>query len=286
MVPTKQRSQISTLLSYGSELLMFDCGEGTQRQFKVAGLKPTKVSKIFISHWHGDHVLGLPGLIQTMSASEYNGVLKVFGPKGIKEKISKMMEVFNFDCNINVEVHEVNDGVFFENDCYLLESLKLKHRVQCIGYRFIEKDKRRINLEYTKAQGIPEGPVLGKLQRGQAVKWNGKDVDLEKATKVIKGKKIGFVFDTLLCENCFSIAKDADILVSEGVFGSELEEKAKEYMHLTSTQAAIIAKKSNAKKLILTHFSQRYKDTKQLKEEADREFENVVCADDFMEVKV
>ncbi|MBN1157516.1 ribonuclease Z [Candidatus Woesearchaeota archaeon] len=286
MVPTKERNQVCTLLSHGSELLMFDCGEGTQRQFKIAGLKPTKVTKILISHWHGDHVLGLPGLIQTMSASEYSGTLMIFGPKGIKEKINGMMNVFNFDCNIRIDVREIGEGVFFENKDYILEAVRLRHRILCIGYRFIEKDKRRINLEYTKKLGIPEGPILGKLQRGQQVKWNGNDVEIENATKLVKGKKIAFIFDTIPCESCQHIAEDADVLVSEGVYCSDLEEKALEYKHLTAKQAAQIAKQANVKKLILTHLSQRYKETKHLKEEAEREFGNVVCADDFMEVKI
>ncbi len=286
MVATRERNQVCTLLSYGSELLMFDCGEGTQRQFKIAGLKPTKVTKILISHWHGDHVLGLPGLIQTMSTSEYNGTLRIFGPKGIREKINGMFNVFNFDCNIRIEVNEIEEGVFFENKEYMLEAVKLKHRILCLGYRFIEKDKRRINLEYTKKIGIPEGPILGKLQRGQQVKWNGKDVELDKATKLVTGKKIAFIVDTLPCESCYRIAKDVDVLVSEGVYCSDLEEKALEYKHLTAKQAAQIAKQANAKKLILTHLRQRYRETKQLKEEAEKEFEDVVCAEDFMEVKI
>src|SRR3989338_11415092 len=116
MVPTKERSQSAVFLRYGAEGLLFDCGEGTQRQFKLAGISPLSTTKILISHWHGDHVLGLPGLIKTLSSMEYSGKLEIYGPEGSKKRMEKKFEAFVFDKRLNFIVKEVKNGVFFENE--------------------------------------------------------------------------------------------------------------------------------------------------------------------------
>jgi len=189
MIPTKERNHSSVLIIYGSENILVDCGEGTQRQLKIAGIKLTKITKILISHWHGDHVLGLPGLIQSMSASDYDKTLKIYGPTGTKKFMKKMFEVFVFDEKINIEIYEIKSGKFFEDDNFILEAAPLEHSIETLGYCFIEKDKRKINIPYIKTLKIPHGPLLGKLQDGKNIKWKGKKIPLDKATKVIKGNK-------------------------------------------------------------------------------------------------
>ena len=139
MVPTKERNQIAVFLSYGSEGILFDCGEGTQRQFKIAGISLTKVTKILLSHWHGDHVLGLPGLIQTLSSTDYKGKLEIYGPIGTKKRMEKMFEAFVFDKRLNFVVKEVKNGVFFENNEFQLEAYSLEHGIEILGYRFVQK---------------------------------------------------------------------------------------------------------------------------------------------------
>jgi len=284
MVPTKERNQIAVFLSYGSEGILFDCGEGTQRQFKLAGISLTKTTKILISHWHGDHVLGLPGLMQTLSSSDYSGTLEIYGPAGTKERMEKMFEAFVFDKKLNFEVKEVRQGNFFENNDFTLEAAPLEHGIETLGFRFVEKDKRRIDMKQVKKFGIPEGPLLGKLQQGMQIEHNGKKISADDVTYIESGKKLAYITDTVLCDNCYKIAEDVDLLISEATYSSKLVDKSEEYGHMTAKQAGQLANKANAKQLVLIHFSARYKNTQELEEDARDVFDNVICAKDFLKV--
>ena len=286
MVPTKDRNQIAVFLSYGSEGILFDCGEGTQRQFKIAGISLTKTTKILISHWHGDHVLGLPGLIQTLSSMDYKGKLEIYGPIGTKKRMEKMFEAFVFDKRINFAVKEVKSGVFFENNEFQLEAYQLEHGIEIIGYRFVELDKRKIDMKKIKKFNIPDGPLIGKLQQNKSIEHNGKKIMPDEVAYIENGKKIAYITDTVLCDNCYKIADDADLLICEATYSSKLVGKSEEYGHMTAKQAAQIANKSNAKQLILIHFSARYKNTQELEEDARDIFDNVICAKDFMKIEL
>ena len=286
MVPTKDRNHSALFLSYKSEGILIDCGEGTQRQLKHAGIKPTAITKILISHWHGDHTLGLPGLLQTLGASEYSKTLEIYGPKGSKERFGRMFDAFIFDHKIDMKIFEIENYTIFENHDFILEAIPLEHGIPCFGFRFVEKDKRRIKVSYVKKRGIPDGPLLGKLQENIAVSWKGEKILPEDATYTVKGKIISIIADTSLCNNCNTIAKNADLLVCESSYESKHEDKAKKYKHLTARQAALIASNANAKKLALTHFSQRYKSTEVLFDDAKTVFNNVVCAFDLMKIKI
>ncbi|MBI2541956.1 ribonuclease Z [Candidatus Woesearchaeota archaeon] len=284
MVPTKERNQMAVFLSYGSEGILFDCGEGTQRQLKIAGISLTKATKILISHWHGDHVLGLPGLIQTLSSMDYSGKLEIYGPTGTKKRMEMMFEAFIFDKRLDFIVKEVKSGIFFENNDFQLEAHGLEHGIETLGYRFVEKDKRKIDMKKVRKLGIPPGPLLGKLQDGKSIEFNGKKIDADEATYTEAGKKIAYITDTLHCDNCYKIAQDADLLMCEATYSSKLESKGEEYGHMTAKQAGQIANKSNAKQLVLIHFSARYKNTQELEEDARDIFDNVICAKDFMKI--
>ncbi len=285
-VPTKERNNSSFLLEYRGEGILFDCGEGTQRQLKIAGIKLTKVTRILISHWHGDHVLGISGLIHSLGLGEYNKVLKIYGPKGTKKYMSHLLNSTADTTRTEIEIIEVEEGVFYENEWFKLEAVKLEHGCPTIGYVFIEKDRRRINTKYTKKLGIPEGPLLGKLQEGKNIKFKGKTVSLKQATYLVKGKKIGYVADTLLCKGAYDIAKNADLLIAESTYTHKDKEKAEEYHHLTAREAGLIASKSNAKKLVLMHFSGRYKNVQEIEEDARQVFDNSFAAKDFMKIDV
>jgi len=286
MVPTKERNQSGILISYDNENILVDCGEGIQRQLKIARVKLNKITKILISHWHGDHVLGLPGLIQTMNASGYRNTLKIYGPIGTKKLVKKMFEVFLFDKNIDINIIEVIKGVIFENKDTIIEADKLKHNIETWGYNIIEKGKKRINIKFTKKLKIPEGPLLGELQHGKNILWGGKKIDVKKATYTSKEKKITVINDTLPCEGAKNLSKNSDILICEATYSSKLEEKGREFRHMTSKQAAQLAKNSKVKKLILTHFSARYKKTDELEKDAKSHFRNVSCGKDFMKINL
>ena len=286
MVPTKERNQSGILISYGSEGILVDCGEGTQRQLKIAGISLAKITKILISHWHGDHVLGLPGLIQSMSAAGYEKKLRIYGPTGTKKFMKKMFEAFLFDRKIDIEVNEVKKGEFFGNKEFVLEAETLEHNIETVGYSVSEKDKRKINLKYTKKLGIPQGPLLGNLQDGKSVMWKGKKVDVNKATSVVKGKVVAIINDTVPCKGADVLAKGVDVLICEATYSSNLESKGEEHGHMTSKQAAELANRGHVKKLVLTHFSARYKSTHLLSGDARTYCVAVLCAKDFMKINL
>jgi len=286
MQPTKERNLSSILVSNGNENILIDCGEGAQRQMKIAGLKPTKITKILISHWHSDHVLGLGGLIRYLGANEYNGILEIYGPKGIENYFKNILHSSIYNKFIKYKLFELKEGALFKNKFFMVEAYKLKHSTDCFGFSLIENDRRRINLSYLKKYGLKQHPLLGDLQKGKNITWNGKNIKAKNATMLIKGKKLGLILDTSNCKNALKLAKNCDLLISEATYSNEHKEEAERYMHLTSEAAAKIAKQSKAKELILTHFSQRYKDVDKLLKDAKSVFKNTKAADDFMNVKV
>ncbi len=290
MVPTKERNHSSIFLRYNSYGILFDCGEGTQRQLKIAKIKPSAINVIFISHWDGDHVLGLPGLIQTLAMSEENKKLRIIGPKGTKAKCGFMLKAFEFQKEIELKISELEDKEeikkCYEAPGFLINAYKLEHKVVCYGYEFIEKDMRKIELKKVREAGIPEGPLLGKIQEGKSIKFKGKLYSADDLSYIKKGKKAGFISDTRICNNCIKLAKDKDVVVCDSTFHSMHEEKAEEYYHMTAKQAASVAQQACAKKLVLTHFSQRYSSVAELEEEAKAIFPNTIAAYDFMKLKI
>ena len=286
MVPTKDRNQSGVLITYDTQGILIDCGEGMQRQFKKAGIPLTKVTKVLITHWHGDHVFGLPGLISTLGASEYTKTLEIYGPQGTKKHMEAMFEAFVFDKKIDLKVIEIKEGVFFENKDFILEAYKLNHGILCMGYNFIEKDKLKIDAKLQKKLDIPDGPWLAQLKEGKEIEFKGKKVLQEQITFKEKGKKISIIADTAPCTNCYKLAQDADLLISEATYTSDLEAKSEQYGHMTAKQAALIANQANVKKLVLTHLSARYKSKSDVEEDALNYFQNVEVAEDFMKINL
>ncbi|MAG20482.1 ribonuclease Z [archaeon] len=284
MVPTKERNHPSILISNNNENILVDCGEGTQRQLKIASINPCKITKILLTHLHNDHVLGLPGLLQTLHTQHYSKTLEIYGPTKTISFINQLKKLFNI--HLSIKTTEITKPLFFENKEIQLKALKMKHNTPCLAYSISEKDKRKIILSYTKKFGLTKDPLLGKLQQGKTITYKNKKITPEKATKLIKGKKISLIYDTSKNPNTIKIAQNADLLITESTYSSNLEDKAKEYSHLTSQQAAEIAKKAKVKQLILTHFSQRYKDTSSFLKEAKEIFKNTKIANDFLTVEV
>ncbi|MFH1592116.1 MAG: ribonuclease Z [Candidatus Woesearchaeota archaeon] len=285
MVPTRNRNHPGVLLTYGGENILIDCGENIQRQLRIGGVSPAKITKLLVSHWHGDHVLGIPGLIQSLSASDYQRTLEIYGPERSKNFMKKIVSAFLLKGKIDFVVNEVK-GKFFENEDFVLEAYLMKHTVPCLAFSFIEKDKRRVNVGYVKKFGLERHPLLGELQKGKDIFYNGKKIKAKDATIIKKGRKVTYITDTEFIAGCIKVAKDADLLVCEATYSKELEEKAREYQHLTAEQAAEIAKKAGVKKLVLTHFSQRYKSVGKLEKEAKEVFKNTFISKDFMKVNV
>ena len=286
MQPTKERGLPAFLFSYGSENILVDCGEGTQRQMKIKKIKPNKLTKILISHWHGDHVLGLGGLIRNLGANQYNGTLEVYGPKGIEKYMDNILNSSVYEERTSIKLIEIDSGKIFENKDFYIEAFKLEHSSLCYGFNFVGKDKRKINLNYTKKFRLVKHPILGELQKGNDIVWEGRKIKAKDATILISGKKISYISDTKYFGKLASFIKNSDLLISESTYLEKDSDKAKDYTHLTAKQAAELAKEGKVKKLALTHFSQRYKDYKEFKDEATKVFKNTVCASDFMEIDI
>lgn len=285
MQPTKKRNHIGILLSYQKENILFDCGEGIQRQLRLANFKPAKITKVFLSHWHGDHVLGLPGLMNSMGADQAAGKLQIYGPKGTKRKIEYMMKAFASRKMVEYEVKEIipKEKEILTFSDFSIEAWPLEHGLPCLGYGFVEKDKRKIKAIYIKK--IP-GILLGRLQQGKEVEYQGQKIAPEEATYLVKGKKITVILDTRPCNSLLPLAQEADLLILEATYLEQDKEKAEEYFHMTVKEAAFLANRANAKKLVLLHFSPRYKEMGEIREEAKQYFKEVVCAEDFMRFKV
>lgn len=287
-IPTARRNHPAFYLQYKNENILVDCGEGTQRQFRKAKLNPCKINKILITHWHGDHVLGLPGLFKTLMLNEYNQELEIYGPRGTKRKIEMYLDLFaHKGSKIFINVHEVEEGIFYENEEFSLESSAMEHDVTCVAYAFTLKEKRRIDKEKLEKFKLGNSPLIGELAKGKIVEINGKKINGKKMIYIEPAKRISFVMDTKFNENAVKISKGANLLVCESTYSKEDKKLAKERAHLISIESGKIAKRAKVKRLILTHLSQRYDEIpKLILNEAKEIFSNVSVAEDLDVVEI
>ncbi len=289
MVPTKERNVAGAFLSYKTEGILFDCGEGTQRQMNITGLKRTNVTKILITHWHGDHVSGIIGLIQTLGNQEKVPVLEIYGPKGTKERMHHMLRAVIFENKVDLKIKELNPhgtDKFYDSKDFYLECARMDHSIPCLAYAFVEKDKLNIDKTKLKEYQIPEGPHLIKIKEGKNISYKGKKISPKMVTNLVSGRKVCYITDTRPNSSCYKIAKNSDILICDGTYAHDLKEKAEKYTHLTAQEAAQIASQSGVKKMYLTHFSQRYKSTQVIEEDARNIFNESYCAKDLMKINL
>lgn len=279
-VPTKLRNHTSILLSFNNESILVDCGEGTQRQYRYAELSPSKLTKLFITHWHGDHVLGIPGLLQTLAMQDYQKTLDIYGPRGTSNNMQLLSELFK-DFKINYKVHEI-DSNKIENKLWTIESLPMSHGIACNGYSITIKDRIHLDKAKLKKLKLPNSPLLRDLVQGKDIKHNGKTIKAKSICFTESGKKVTIIMDTGMTENAIKLAEKSDILIIESTFSNAEAQQAEEYHHLTAAQAAFIAKKAKVKRLILTHISQRYEhNTKLIEKEAKKIFKNTSVVKDL-----
>jgi len=289
-VPTQKRGLPAIIIQRKGEQIMFDCGEGVQRQIVRAKVGFNRKMKIFVTHMHGDHVLGLPGLLQTMALLDRKGKLSVYGPPGIKRFLEGIRETVQFVLTFPVEIHEIHEaGVVCEEQEYTVQSVWANHVIPSLAYALVEKPRPgKFYLEKAKALGIPEGPLWSKLQHGNKVKLpNGQIVKPEDVTGPSRpGRKIVYTGDTRPFKSFAKFAAGADLLIHDATLDEELAERAEEDGHSTPNQAAKSAKKANAKQLILTHISARYDDTSTMLKQARKIFKNTQVAEDFMKIEI
>lgn len=285
-VPTLKRNHPAILLKYKAEAMLFDCGEGTQKQFRRFKVSPSKLTRLFITHWHGDHILGIPGLLQTLALNNYSKTLEIYGPIGTKQFMERIMAMFVNREQIRINIHEINSGNVVETEDYVISCENMEHGTPTLAYSFSEKSKIRIDKIKLKKLKLPDSPLLGKLKKGKDIVINGKKIKARDVTYSEKGRKISIVLDTGINSNIVKIAKGADLMICEATYFDE-EELAKKYRHLTLNQAVDFAKKSNSKKLALMHLSQKYEiKEKMFLAAAKKKFKNVLVAEDGMRIEV
>ena len=287
-IPSARRNHSAIFLNYDSENILIDCGEGTQRQFRKAGLNPCKINRILITHWHGDHVLGIPGLLQTLALSGYNKTLYIYGPRGTKKYVEEIIKIFKFVGKYEIKVEEIsNKGKFYETSDFYLEAEQMEHGTPANAYNFVIKDKMRIDKKKLEKSKLPLGPLIKNLKEGKDVIYNGKKYKSKDFVYFEKGKKISVVLDTAMNPKIEPFVKNSELFICESSFGSELEKEARERMHMAVNQTANIAKKAKVKKLILTHISSRYeKNLNQILNEAKKFFKESYLVKDLDVVEV
>jgi ribonuclease Z len=261
-VPTETRGMPAVYIEYRGNRVLFDCGEGTQRQMRIARIPFMKLDQIFISHFHADHCLGLGGMIQTMDLFKRKKKLEIYGPKGIEDVVKKIITTGHFvleefDLEIN-EVRAKKVKQIFANSDYNIKCVRVDHTVPCLAYSFEENDKREFLKKRALELGVPEGPFFSELQAGNKVSVNGKIIKPEDVLgKATPGRKVTYVPDSRPCAAAVELAKKADLLIHDSTFTHEMQESALEGKHTTATEAAKLAKRAKAKQLYLNHISQR-----------------------------
>lgn len=293
-VPAKLRNVSALalmLLEERNAVWLFDCGEATQHQILHTALKPRKIEKIFITHLHGDHIFGLPGLLGSRSFQGGTSPLTLYGPPGIRQFVESALQVSGTHLKYPLSIVEIEEGLVFSDDQMIVEAAELNHAVASYGFRITEKDRPGVlDAERLQKAGISPGPIYRRLK-------NGEDVELEDGSVIHgvdfvgepqKGRVVTILGDTRPCEQAVELARDADMLVHEATFSAGNEEMAYEYFHSTTVQAAHIALRAGAKSLCLTHISSRYgkEEWNLLQKEAQDIFPNSLVVTDFSAVPI
>jgi ribonuclease Z len=286
--PTPERGLTCICLEREGEILMFDAGEGAQISYLKSGLGWNKKMKIFVTHLHGDHCIGILGLLQTMTLQNRTKPIEIYGPDGIEDFIASNIKVLNFGLSFPVMITAIREETIVDEKSYLIKVCEAEHSIISYSYLFEEKDKPgKFFPEMAKKIGVQEGELWHKLQLGNEVQVGTRIV---KPSEVLgekrPGKKIGISGDTRPTKKLEEFFRNCDYLSFDSTFSSELQEKAVETYHSTAKEAALLAKSANVSNLILTHFSARYSDESILVEEAKKIHSSVIAARDLLEIEI
>ena len=286
--PTIERGMTCICLVLDKEILMFDAGEGAQIAFQKAKIGWNKKMKIFVTHLHGDHCVGILGLLQTMSLQNRTESLDIFGPPGIDEFLAANLKILNFGLTFPVRIIKIKEGPVFDDPAYEIHVCEAEHSIPAYSYLFAEKDRPgKFYPEKAKQMGVPEGELWHELQSGKEVKVGEKtikpsDVMGEKRS----GRKIGISGDTRPTKKLEEFFRGCDYITFDSTYSDTLRDKAKENYHSTSVEAAELAKRAGVSNLILTHFSARYDDAEELVKEAKAVHGSAIAAKDLMEIEI
>ncbi|WP_091581903.1 ribonuclease Z [Micromonospora sediminicola] len=285
--PTRQRNHNGYLLRWDDEVILFDPGEGSQRQMLHTGVTATDLTRICVTHFHGDHCLGLPGMIQRLSLDRVPHPVAVHFPAGGADYFARLRHASSFYETAELAVEPIDtDGQRITLGIGTLEARRLRHPVETYGYRLVEPDGCRMLPERLAAYGIV-GPAVGRLLRDGHLDLDGRRVSRDEVSVTRPGQRFAFVMDTGLCDGVYALAEHADLLVIESTFLESEAALAAEVGHLTAGQAARVAAESGVRTLVLTHFSQRYADPRRFHDEAREHFTgDLVIAEDLQTVQM
>lgn len=295
-MPTRSRnvSCVALRLPQRGEVWLFDCGEGTQHQLLRSDLKLSQVARIFITHLHGDHLFGLVGLLATAGMAGHASRIDIYGPRGLEDYVRDITRTSATHFSYPVEVHTIEDGPVFEDEDFAVACGQLKHRVLTYGYRVMERDSAgAFDVERARDEGIPSGPLYGRLKRGERVTLaDGRSLDgRDFCGPTIKGRRIAYCTDTIYCRAAVELAREADLLIHEATYAAADEDLAQRSLHSTSGMAARVALEAEAKRLLITHLSPRYAPGNplgpdDLLAEARAVFPHTELAHDFLTIEV
>jgi len=291
-VPTKARnvSSVALRLPQRAEVWLFDCGEGTQHQLQHTPLKLSHITRIFITHLHGDHLFGLMGLLATCGLAGPAQEIHLYGPAGLADYVRMCGQISQMTLSNSLVIHTVEPGLIYRDAHFNVRCELLKHRITAFGYRVTESDRPgKFEVEKAIALGIPPGPLYGRLRSGESVQLpDGRTisgVDFSGPTE--PGRSIVYCTDTIYCRNAIALAEHANLLIHEATFAAQDERLAEQSLHSTTTMAARVAQEAQVRQLFLTHFSPRYvKDSPiqpaELLEQARAIFPQTELARDFL----
>ena len=287
--PTIDRNVAGLALAREGETLLFDCGEGTQRQMMRYGVS-FAFTEVFFSHWHADHFLGITGLLRTLGLLDRTAPMTLYGPKGAEKVLGQAVSLGFEKPKFKVDIVEIKPGEVLKRDEYDLQVVPADHRTDCVGYALVEHIRLgRFDPDKAKAFGIPEGPLWGKIHKGETITLDdGRRVAPDELVGQARpGRRVVYSGDTRPCPAMIEASRNADLLVHEATFGEDELDRARETGHSTARQAAEVASKAGARRLALTHLSARYsREAPELLAEAQSVFPETVIARDGMKLEV
>jgi ribonuclease Z len=295
-VPTRSRnvSCVALRLPQRGEVWLFDCGEGTQHQLIKSDLKISQITRIFITHMHGDHLFGLIGLLASAGMAGHARSIDVYGPPELADYVRDVTRRSETHFSYRSEVHTVETGTVFEDEEFAVTCQPLKHRIRTFGYRVTERDRPgTFDVEKALALGIPPGPIYGRLKRGERVRLpDGREIEgRDFCGPTVAGRSVVYCTDTIYCRSAVELARDADVLIHETTYARRDEDLARRSLHSTTEMAARVAREAGVRQLLMTHISPRYlagnpTEADDLLDEARAIFPNTEMAHDFLTVEV
>jgi len=284
--PTRERNHNGYLLRWDGEAILFDPGEGTQRQFTLAGVSPASVTRICLSHFHGDHCLGLPGVIMRMALDHARLPVPIHYPASGEAYFQRLRYASAGQEHVEVDARPVEAPAIVHADDHLtITCAPLRHRIDAIGWRLQEPDGRRMLPDRLEALGI-RGSDVSRLRTEGQLEVDGRTVAVEEVSEHRPGQAVAFIMDTAWCDAALELAAGADLVICESTFLTADEDMAAEYGHLTARQAGRLAATAGARRLVLSHFSRRYPDVQAFADEAGTEFDDVILAADLDRIAV